>query len=122
MFGENRIYRARDGMLLGVCLGLSRAWGVPVLALRILMILLVLSTGILPGAGLYILAAVLMEPEPAVKPQSGREAEFYDRFRHSRSSALRELKDRISNLDERLRGMEDKVTRSGFDWEQRFWR
>lgn len=117
-YSDNRLYRARDGMLLGVCLGISRSRNIPVAVLRLAVILLVMSTGFL-GAGLYILAGVLMEPEPAVKPESRREADFYDRFRSSRVSALGELKDRISRLDARLRGMEDKVTRKGFDWDER---
>lgn len=114
------MYRAKDGMLLGVCLGLARSWNIPVAALRILAIILVFSTGVLPGVGLYLLAGVLLEPEPSVKPRNAEEAEFYDRFRHSRSSALHELRNRVDRLDSRLRGMEDRVTRNGFDWDRRF--
>lgn len=117
---EHRLYRAKDGMVLGVCKGLSRYMGIPAFVLRLFFLILTFSTGFLLGAGLYILAAILMEPEPVLPPRNLQESDFYKRFRASRSSALQELQERIRRLDLRLQTMEDKVTRHGFDWDSRF--
>lgn len=116
---DHHLYRARDGMILGVCQGIARYRDLPVLAVRVAMVLLTVFTGFWPGVALYFLAGFLMEPEPVLAPQSPQESEFYTRFRGSRPVALRELRDKMERLDARLRRMEDKVTQPGFDWEAR---
>lgn len=117
--GHHRLYRARDGMILGVCRGIARHRDLPVAAVRIAAILLTAFTGFWPGVALYFLAGFLMEPEPALPPENLQESEFYSRFQGSRAVALEELRAKMEGLDERLRRMEDKVTRPGFDWENR---
>jgi phage shock protein C len=115
----SRLYRARDGILLGVCQGLARYRGLPVAVIRIAAVLLTLASGIWVGIGLYILSACLLELEPVRRPENDRETDFYNRYRHSRSAAFEELRDKMKRLDSRLRRMEDKVTRPGFDWSSR---
>lgn len=116
---QHRLYRARDGMILGVCQGIARYRDIPVGAVRIAAVLLTIFTGFWPCAGLYFLAGFLMDPEPALPPQDAQESEFYSRFQGSRAVALEELRSRMERLDQRLRRMEDKVTQPGFDWEMR---
>lgn len=116
---RHRLYRARDGMILGVCQGIARYRDIPVGAVRIAAALLAIFTGFWPCAGLYFLAGFLMDPEPALPPQNTQESEFYSRFRGSRAVALDELRSRMERLDQRLRRMEDRITQPGFDWEKR---
>lgn len=117
-----KLYRARDGMLLGVCLGIARYRDIPVRYLRLAAFLLTLFTGIWPGLALYILAAVLLKPEPVLSPLTPHEDQFYARFSGSRAVALRELGQRLDSLGARIRNMEDRVTRHDFDWDQRLGR
>ena len=71
--GRHRLYRARDGMILGVCRGIARYRDLPVAAVRIAMILLTVFTGFWPGAALYFLAGFLMDLEPALPPELNEE-------------------------------------------------
>ena len=119
MTDASRLYRSRDGMFMGVCKGIARYRGLPVLAVRIAFILLTLFTGFWPGVGLYFLAAFLLEPEPPAPSATPEESAFYRRFQNSRSGALQELETRMKRMDERLRRMEDRVTQPEFDWEAR---
>lgn len=120
MYEGKNLYRARDGKILGVCLGVARYFSIPVVFVRLAAIFLTISTGFGLGIALYLLAAVLMEPEPALKPENDRETGFYRKYRHSRAAAYDEIADKMSRLDKRLQNMEDQVTRTGFDWERRF--
>lgn len=74
-FGNRQgIYRARDGKISGVLLGLARYFDVSVRWLRIFTILLAVFTGFWPVLGLYVVAALIMKPEPApVPPPPGRD-------------------------------------------------
>jgi phage shock protein C len=60
-----------------------------------------------------------MKPEPVLPLENEYQQDFYDGYVNNRSRALRELKRRFSNLDRRLRRMEDRVTSRDFEWEQR---
>jgi phage shock protein C len=83
-------YRARDGIIFGVCRGLARHLNFPVFWLRVIALIALISTGLWPIAGLYLLAAVLMKPEPAMPFQSVGEEEFYCSFASSRIVTARE--------------------------------
>lgn len=116
---DRKLYRARDGMLLGVCLGIARHRDIPVTWLRAGIFLLILFTGIWPGVALYLLAAILLKPEPLVPPQDQAEDSFYSTFTSSRAVALHELSQRMEKLGRRIGAVEDAVTRSDYDWEAR---
>lgn len=95
MSSNRRLYRARDGMLLGVCLGFSRWREMPVMPVRLLFILFSLFTGIFPGVALYIIAAMLMEPEPLVSGPRDKECDFYDRLRRTGTSAMNDIQEKF---------------------------
>ena len=113
-------YRSRSGILLGVCKGLAEHFDFSVFWTRFIFVGFLLFTGIWPIAGLYIIAALLMKPEPVVKFNSVDDQEFYSSFTASRPMALHRLKKTYDNLDRRLRQMEDIVTDREFDWDRRF--
>ena len=58
-------YRARNGLVLGVCKGLADHFGISVFWTRMAAAAVILVSGLWPIVGLYLLAALLMEAEPA---------------------------------------------------------
>ncbi len=117
--GDGGLYRARNGMLLGVCQGLARHFDLPVNILRVVVVILFLITGIWPVGLLYLIAAMVMRMEPVVPFGNAGEREFYDSYSSSRSGALLRIKRQFESLDRRLRRMEDVVTSRDFEWERR---
>ncbi|MCL4734251.1 MAG: PspC domain-containing protein [Candidatus Omnitrophica bacterium] len=113
------LFRARNGKILGVCLGISRHLEIPVKWIRLMAILGCIMTGIWPGVALYAVAALLMKPEPVVPFQSVEDEDFYNTYVSSRSMALHRLKKTFENLDRRIRRMEDIVTAPDYDWDSR---
>lgn len=119
--GRNRqgLYRSRSGMVMGVCKGLAEYFGFSVTWIRIIAVLLLLFTGLWPVVVLYVLAGLLMKPEPAVPFASDADREFYESYAGSRSMALGRLKRKFEHLDRRIRRMEDVVTSRDYEWERR---
>lgn len=115
----NGIYRARDGMVAGVCKGLARHFGVRVRLLRLGVIVLAVFTGFWPVLGLYVVAALIMKLEPMLPTPDEGSREFYESYASSRQGAAHRLKDKFENLDRRIRRMEDIVTSKEYDWDRR---
>lgn len=113
------LYRARDGVFLGVCKGLARHFDVPVNLVRAVVLVLFFVTGVWPVGLLYLIAAMIMRMEPAVPFGNEDERTFYDSYARSRTSTLQRMKRTFENLDRRLRRMEDVVTSRDFEWERR---
>lgn len=114
-----RLYRSRNGLVCGVCRGLSDYLDLRVGWVRFFTLLILLFTGIWPVAVIYFVACLLMKPEPVIPLENEFQQDFYDSYVSSRSRAMRDLKRRFSALDRRLRRMEDTVTSRDFEWEQR---
>ena len=113
------IYRSRMGVIFGVCKGLADHFDFSVFWARAIAVLFLLITGFWPAIGLYLIAALLMKPEPAVPIETDAEQEFYDSYTHSRHLAAQRLKKRYENLERRIQRMEHIVTDRNFDWEKR---
>jgi phage shock protein C len=113
------LYRARDGVFLGVCKGVARHFDIPVNLLRAVVLILFFVTGVWPVGLLYLIAAMIMRMEPAVPFSNEDERTFYDTYSSSRTGALQRMKRSFDNLDRRLRRMEDVVTSRDFEWERR---
>ena len=119
-YGEKRgLYRSRDGAILGVCKGLAAYFDLSVFWIRVIFVVLLLLSGIWPIFGIYILASIVMKPEPVRPIESEEEQEFYDSYVHSRQMAAQRLKRRYENLNKRIHRLEDAVTSREFDWDQR---
>ena len=114
------LYRARDGMILGVCKGLARFLDISVFWTRCGVILLALFTGFWPVIGGYLLAGFILKPEPALAPGNDSEREFYNSYAASRESGLRRVTRKFDRLEKRIRRMEDTVTSREYDWDRRF--
>lgn len=113
------IHRARHGVVFGVCRGLANHFDFSLFWVRVIAAGLILFTGVWPGVVLYILAALLMKPEPVLPAASAEEREFCDRYAHARHDAAQRLRRRYDHLDDRIRRMEDVVTSREFDWDRR---
>ena len=114
------IYRSRDGVILGVCKGLADHFDFSTFWVRAGFIVVFLLSGFWPVIGIYIVAALLMKPEPIKPINTEEEQEFYDAYANSPGSAAQRLKRQFEKLDRRIRRMEDKVTGKDFEWERKF--
>ncbi len=112
-------YRARDGMIFGVCKGLADHLDVSVFWLRVVTVVLCFFT-VFWVLIFYLVAALVMKPEPVVPFETEAEEEFYTSFTSSRSMALHRLKRTFDRLDRRIRRMEGIVTDKEYDWDRRF--
>jgi phage shock protein C len=70
----------------------------------------------------YLLAALIMKPEPAIPVSTADEREFYERYTSSRHDAAKRLRQRYETLEKRIRRMEDTVTSRAYGWEKRMGR
>ena len=114
------MYRSRSGVILGVCRGIAEYFDFSVFWVRIITLVLLLLTGFWPVGVLYLIAALLMKPEPVIPIHDEESKEFYDSYVHSSHQAVNRLKRRYQNLKRRIQRMEDIVTSPEFEWEDRF--
>ena len=63
-YAQRGLYRSRRGMLFGVCKGLAEYFDLSLFWLRVIVLVLFVSTGFIPAGLIYILAALLMKLEP----------------------------------------------------------
>jgi phage shock protein C len=113
------LYRSRRGAFLGVCRGLGEYFDFSITWIRILFVLILVATGIWPILGVYLVAALIMKPEPVRPFKDADEREFYDSYTTSRESAAQRIKRRYTSLERRIRRLEDSVTSREFDWDRR---
>ena len=114
------IYRSRNGVVLGVCRGVADYFDISVFWVRAIMVVVFLLSGFWPVIGIYLVAALLMKPEPAQSFASDDERNFYDSYAHSPQSAAQRLRKKFHDLERRIRRMEDKVTDKEYEWERKF--
>jgi phage shock protein C len=117
--GRRRLYRSRDGVILGVCKGLSDYFDFKVFWIRVICVILLFLSGLWPILGIYILASLIMKPKPVRPIENEDEQEFYDTYVHSKHHAAQRLKQRYQHLERRIRRMEDSVTSREYDWDRR---
>lgn len=113
------LYRSRDGVLFGVCRGLANYYDLSVFWVRALAVAVLIMTGLWPMVGIYLVAALVMKPEPVRPIQDDDEREFYNSYIHSRESAAQRIRRRARDLERRIRRLEDSVTSREFDWDRR---
>ncbi len=114
------IYRSRNGVFLGVCQGIAEHFDFTVFWIRMAMVIAFILTGFWPVIGIYLVAAFFMKPKPVRPIKSDEEHEFYDSYVHSPRNAAQRLRKKFSNLEKRIRRMEDKVTGKEYEWEKKF--
>lgn len=119
MRNRTGLYRSRHGIICGVCRGVAEYLDISVFWTRVIAVALLIFTGVWPLVGIYLLARLVMKPEPLVPLETDDEAEFYNSFTHSRRMALQRLKHVYDKIDRRVQRMEHAVTAREYDWDQR---
>lgn len=119
-YPQRRLYRSRDGLLLGVCKGLARYFNFRVLWIRLILIFLFIVSGFWPIVILYFIASLIMKPEPVRPIETQEEQEFYDNYVDSRHRTIQRLSRRFQALERRIQRMEHCVTSREFDWDRKF--
>ena len=114
------IYRARNGVFLGVCKGIADYFDLSVFWVRLALVIVFIFSGFWPVIGVYLVAAFFMKPKPVKPIESEEEREFYDSYVHSPKTAAQRLRKKFEELERRIRRMEDKVTGREYEWERRF--
>jgi len=114
-----RLYRSRTGMIFGVCKGLADFWNLQVVWVRLIAVAILIFTGIWPIVVVYLVAALVMKPEPILPLETEEAQEFYNSYTSSRSLALHRLKRTFDNLDRRIQRIETAVTAREYDWDRR---
>lgn len=113
------LYRSRSGMICGVCKGIAEYYSFDVFWTRVLTVVAASFVGIWPAVFLYVIAAMVMKPEPVLPLESEEDEEFYHSYSGSRTMALNRLKRTFDNLDRRIQRIESTVTARDFDWDER---
>ena len=113
------LYRSRYGIILGVCRGLAEYFDISIFWTRAGVLLLLIVTGFWPTLVLYIIAALLMKKEPYSYTHRTRRNRSYTRNNRPSRSQFEGVKTRFSNLERRMRNVEDIVTSKEFDWDMR---
>jgi len=106
-------------MIFGVCQGIADYLNLKVLWVRIIAVTILICTGIWPIVVIYLVAALLMKPEPILPLETEEAQEFYNSYTSSRSLALHRLKRTFDNLDRRIQRVESTVTAREYDWDRR---
>lgn len=109
--GSRKLYRSRNGEILGVCKGIAEWRNLPVDAVRLVFILLVLFAGM--SIWVYFILALILPVEPEYQENSR------GRRRYS-TPPPDDIDSDFENLKERVRKMEDEELDKEKDWENRF--
>lgn len=118
-FETKRLYRARDGWILGVAKGLSNYVDISPFWIRAALVITFFATGFFPIVVLYVIAAILMHKEPVITPETEDDLEFYNSYASSKAMALARLKRKFEQLERRTQRIESMVTAKEFAWEHR---
>ena len=119
LFRDRYLYRSRHGWIFGVCQGLADYMEISVTRIRIIFIVFFILSGLFPIALIYLLASILISPEPMVNFQSDEEKEFYNSYITARNMSVSRLKRKFDSLENRIRRMESIITAREYDWDRR---
>lgn len=110
-------FRAGDGIIFGVAKGLANYFGWSVGIVRILIIVVSCFLFFWPTIILYLLAAMIMSPEPPDGLNSQEERDIWLYADLDPEAAMKQLGRRASLVEKRLRRLEDYVTSKEYKWE-----
>jgi len=90
--GRRKLYRSRDGAILGVCRGIAEWRGFPVDTVRLIFILLVIFGGM--SLWIYFILALVIPAEPDYRDGRGRHSDRYNGYNDSDFEDLKERSNR----------------------------
>jgi len=109
-----RLYRSPRGKIFGVCTGLAEWRDLPADPVRLIVFLVVLATGIFPGALIYLLAALIIP----MNPEGSYDSTIYSN--DAPDSSEEELKAEYERLKRKVEKMESEMFNKERDWDDRF--
>ncbi len=110
-----KLYRSPRGKIFGVCTGLAEWRDLPADPVRLIVFLVVLATGVFPGALIYLIAALLIPMNPESSCSSST---IYSEDEPKQSEA--ELKAEYERLKRKVEKMESEMFNKERDWDERF--
>ena len=110
-----KLYRSPRGKIFGVCTGLAEWRDLPADPVRLIVFLVVLVTGVFPGALIYLAAALLIPMNPGYDYS---ESTIYSNDEPKQSEA--ELKAEYERLKRKVEKMESEMFNKERDWDDRF--
>lgn len=109
-----KLYRSPRGKIFGVCTGLAEWRDLPADPVRLIVFLVVLATGVFPGALIYLAAALIIPMNPGV---SYNDTIYSD---ESPRETEEELKAEYERLKRKVEKMESEMFNKERDWDDRF--
>ncbi len=110
-----KLYRSPRGKIFGVCTGLAEWRDLPADPIRLIVFLVVIATGVFPGALIYLAAALLIPMNPESSYSSSTS---YSEDEPKQSEA--ELKAEYERLKRKVEKMESEMFNKERDWDERF--
>lgn len=107
---------------MGVCQGIADWRDLPVGPIRLLLIIIAVSTGVFPVLVIYILAGLIMPLEPTEREYRDRYSkdDIKDRYREDRRHTVNDIKEEFEDLKEKVSNMEDDVFNKEREWDKKF--
>ena len=113
------LYRSRYGIVFGVCRGIAEYFNISVFWTRALALFFLIVSGFWPTGVLYIVAALLMKKGPSSDARGSRGNRSYYGPTRAYRAHFDGVKSRFSNLERRMRNVEDIVTSKEYDCHMR---
>lgn len=113
----NKLYRSPRGKIFGVCTGLAEWRDLPPEPVRLIIFIVVLATGIFPGALIYLAAALLIPMNPGYETTT-EQSTFYANTSDNKTDE--ELKSEYERLKRKVEKMESEMFNKERDWDERF--
>ena len=115
---KKELYRSRNGILLGVCQGLSEWRDIPVWLIR-LVFFISMFAGFFPTLLVYIVASLFIPKEPEMPFSIMGKEDIKKNYAQVRSEALFRIKEKINGLEQRTRSLESYMISPEREWNKR---
>ncbi len=110
-----RLYKdPRNAKLMGVCAGIADYTSIKVKAVRILVVIGAILTGIWPLVIGYVILGFVLEPKPKDLYEDKKEEEFWKQTRKAPDYTTAEMRKRFRDIDRRTADMEAYMTSKRF--------
>ncbi len=113
-----KLYRSPRGKIFGVCTGLAEWRDLPAEPVRLIVFLVILFTGVFPGALIYLAAALLIPMNPGY--EASETIYTNNSTASSSSQSEEELKAEYERLKRKVEKMESEMFNKERDWDDRF--
>lgn len=118
-----RWMRSPRGKILGVATGLAEWRDLPAEPVRIIVFLIILFTGVFPGAVIYLVLAVIL-PGPEDREYKGRFDHIYRNAQEASfsdsSKTTEDLKNEYEELKKKVEEMEGQMFDKEKEWDEKF--